>query len=169
VHVSSQSLEHHSFDFAVGYDEQGLIVWANVEEDLLFPIGEKSQGPLRVDLLRIFLDGRQSREIGFGAYTDNVMHVSICPPPRGETEAYARASREADIEAAVAHTDFGYRAGCRVPWSAFCHGETKPNLIGFDLALLSHDKEGKQVLRLSWTGRENQERDTTGFGKLLLL
>lgn len=168
VHVSEQSLKHHSFDFAVGYDDQSLVVWADVEEDLLYPITERGSGRLRADLLRIFLDGRQSREIGLGGYTDNVMHVSICPPPRGETEPYIRTSREVEVETTVTLTSLGYRLGCRIPWKAFCQERSAPALIGFDLALLSHDAEGKQVLRLSWTGREDQERNTASFGKLLL-
>ena len=169
VHVADQSLKHHSFDFAVGYDDDSLVIWADVEEDLLFAIKERRPGPLEVDLFRIFLDGRQSREIGLDGYTDNVMHISICPPPRDETEPYIRPSKEVEINAVVTHTALGYRLGCRVPWSCFCQDEGKPDLIGFDLALVSHDGEGKQVLRLSWTGREDQESNTASFGKLLLV
>ncbi len=42
-------------------------------------------------------------------------------------------------------------------------------MIGFDLVQASHNEEGKDQVRLSWTGRERQEREPAVFGKLLIV
>ena len=37
------------------------------------------------------------------------------------------------------------------------------------VALVSFDESGSQAVRMSWTGREQQDRDSAQFGRLLLL
>jgi hypothetical protein len=68
----------------------------------------------------------------------------------------------------LARTDAGYGVDCAIPWTIFSQVEGRPGVIGFDLALSSYDAEGKEVLRLSWTGRGRQERNPGAFGRLLL-
>ena len=167
VHASKQALAAHSFDFALSYDADKFYLWADVEDDLLYPAQAGQSG--HTDYIRIFLDGRQKEKVGVGGYGEGVMHVTICPMSDADLEPRVKPSIEAEVNVRSKRTDFGYVLGCAVPWNAFGADATIPKVMGFDLALVSHDSDGNQTLRLSWTGREGQERDTSMFGKLLIL
>ncbi len=161
--------EGHSFDFRAACDEENLYVWADVEDDLLRPT-EGATDDYR-DNLRIFLDGRQPREIGTDGYSDGVTWFSVYPydEPEAEPELDGRGDMAQKVRAAAARTGTGYRVDCAVPWSVFSQVEGRPSVIGFDLALTSYDAEGEEVLRLSWTGRGRQERRPGSFGRLLIV
>ena len=168
VHTSTQTLRSHSFDFSASYDEHNLYIWADVEEDLLFPIEDIDAKSKKGDQLKIFLDGREEPYRGIGGITDGVMNVTIFAPAKGNTKPGIVSSSDADVNVQFIHTPAGYGISCAVPWSAFNQSKGIPSVIGFDIAQLSHDGEGKQTLRLSWTGRERQEGDTASFGRLFL-
>ena len=72
------------------------------------------------------------------------------------------------MQVRFARTPVGYRVDCAVPWEVFSQVEGRPEAIGFDLVLTSHDEQHRQVVRLSWSGRGGQERNPSTFGKLLL-
>jgi hypothetical protein len=140
-----------------------------VEDDLLRAT-EGATDDYR-DNLRIFLDGRQPREIGTGGYSGGVTWFSVYPydDPDAEPELAGRGDVAEKVKAAAVRTDTGYRVDCAIPWSVFSQVEGRPSVIGFDLALSSYDEEGEEVLRLSWTGRGRQERRPGNFGRLLIV
>ena len=167
--AAPDQLKGHGFDFAACHDDEHLYLWADVDDDLLCPAREAIKGRVRADSLRIFLDGRASREIGRGGYEDGVMHVTVYPPAEEGAEPQVATSNESEAQAEVSRTATGYRLVCAIPWKAFAKAEGVPAVIGFDVAQTSHDAEGKQTLRLSWTGRERQEREPANLGKLLIV
>ena len=169
VHGSQQSLEHHSFDMALSYDDTHLYLWADVEEDLKNPLENLKPGNLPFDKMLLFVDGRTPAQIGLGGHTDGVLSVEVFPPARGDDQPIVQAPDNSGVSASVSHTPTGYVLTCAIPWSSCNQQKTLPGIIGFDCVLVSHDEEGKEVLRLSWTGRERQERDTASFGKVLLI
>ncbi len=162
--ASNEMVEGHSFDFSTAWDEENLYVWADVEDDLVRPAeDDNTRG---ADGLRIFLDGREPREIGTGRYTDGVTHVTICPTTDGEPAVDVRG--EGEVEVRMARSGTGYRVDCAIPWRMFSQVEGVPDVIGFDLSLSSHDEEGERNLRLSWTGRGRQRRNPGAFGRLIM-
>ena len=167
VHATEHGSSNHSFDFAVSYDDENLIVWAEVEDDMLFPLKERS-GRMQADCLRIWLDGRKSDELGLGGgNVDGVVNITIYPQP-GDV-AFIHPSKEMEIESVSQNTGTGCVVRCAIPWSAFNQQDTLPRIVGFDCVLLSYDSEGKQAVEMSWSGRGGQGRDTSQLGKLLLL
>ncbi len=168
VYSSKQRLGPHGFDFAVTYDDCGLYVWADVEDDLLCPARSAPEGRIRNDYLRVFLDGRGADRIGLGGYGDSVLNVTVGPMADAGSDPWVKVSVDAEVEARMERVSYGYRAGFLVPWSAF-GSDGAPRVMGFDAALVSHDEDGNETLRLSWTGRDRQERDTATFGRLLLV
>ncbi len=167
--ASGEMAPGHSFDFVASYDDDNLYVWADVEDDLLRAAEGTVERRQAADSLRIFLDGREPDQLGNDRYSDGVTHVTVYPPadPDAEPQVQVRGSGEA--QAGVARTGIGYRVDCAIPWALFSQVEGRPGVIGFDLALTSHDADGNQVVRLSWTGRSRQERSAGTFGRLLLL
>ncbi len=169
IHGSDQNVAGHSFDFAAAYDKQNLYVYADVEEDLRFPAREKIVGRKRADNLCIFLDGRKTSELGRGGYEQGVMNVAIYPAAEEKDEPQVRTSNDADVAVRLARTPCGYRVDCAIPWEVFSQVDGTPSVIGFDIGINSHDEDGKDVLRLTWTGRSRQERNPGAFGTLLLV
>ena len=169
VYSSQQSLKHHSYDFSISYDEKNLYVWAEVEDDLLSLATTEPVGRMSKDHFRIYVDGRQQDKIGLGGYGDGVFHVTVSPNADAESTPFVQVSNGADVAVQLKRSDFGYLYNCVIPWEAFGEGYTAPEIIGFDMALMSYDSEGKQNLKLTWTGRERQDRDTAEFGRLLLV
>jgi predicted aldo/keto reductase-like oxidoreductase len=166
VHVAEKKPVGHGFDFALRFDNERLWIWADVEDDLARPLsGELARG-VRADFFRIFVDARAPESLGRGGYADGVMHVSVYP--RESEGAVAKPSREVEVAAAARRTDDGYRLVCSMPWKSL-HASGAPAVLGFDCAVISHDAAGAEVVRLSWTGRTNQERATEGFGRVLLV
>ena len=167
IHGSNDDVGRHSFDFASYYDAEKLTVWSEVEDDLLFLAREDESERGRADSIRIFLDGRKPNLIGRGGYEDGVFHVTLLPLNRESGKLRVVVSNKTNIESEMCGTDTGYRCRCAIPWSAFGRSSA-PKVIGFDIALISHDEEGRQTLRLAWTGRSGQEGNTAAFGRLLL-
>ena len=164
--VSDDMVEGHSFDFSAAWDDQNLYVWADVEDDLLRPAeGEDASG---ADGLRIFLDGREPREIGSGQYTEGVTHVTVCPAADPDADPVVDVRGDGDVDVRLTRSATGYRLDCAIPWGMFSQVEGVPGVIGFDLALTSHDEDGERNLRLSWTGRGRQRRNPGAFGRLVM-
>jgi predicted aldo/keto reductase-like oxidoreductase len=168
AHTSEQPIDKHCFDFSAAYNAENLYIRVDVEDDLVWTHDKANTGRNRADYLRIFLDSRKPAELGRGGSTEEVMHISVSPPSRGSSETVIVTSNKAEIEADLQHSDYGYIVHCTIPWSAFVQAEERRQIIGFDIVLVSFDDKGKRNVRLSWTGRENQERNTAAFGKLLL-
>ena len=167
VYMAQQELKGHSFDFAVSHDAQAIQVWSEVEDDLLYIAETKPTGRITHDCFHIYLDGRSPEKIGVGGYTDEVLNVTICPLMDGEPWIGQSSGDGVGIQ--MNRTQMGYVFLCTIPWEAFGEDYVVPGVLGFDMALVSHSAEGEQNLRLSWTGREGQERDTATFGKLLIV
>ena len=145
-----------SFDFAVSHGDECLYAYVDVE------------GDAATDSVCIYLDGRKPVRLGKGSYEDGVMSVTISPA-EGDGEPEVTASNDARVDAKVERTEFGYRVDCAIPWEVFSQVEGKPGAIGLDVALISRDADGKETLRLSWTGRSGQEKNPGAFGKLVLV
>ncbi len=187
AHSSKQPLGPHAYDFAVRYDDRHLYVWADVEDDMQRLADSQPVGRLRVDHFRFFVDAREPYKIGLGGYGEGVLFVTIFPPSDESASPFVTVSNDAEVQIEMKLTDFGYQFECAIPWNALSEnpeirkttdrsdGQTDsgersiPDIVGFDAALVSHDSEGNRTLRLSWTGRDNQERDTAAFGKILLV
>ncbi len=169
--ASGDMPEGHSYDFAARWDEQNLYVWADVEDDLLRPADEEAGRRTAADKLSIFLDGRRPADIGRGGYGDGVAQVTIYPPPEGEEEPQVRVRGrgQVQVQLAFSRTGTGYRVDCAIPWALFSQIEDAPSVIGFDVVMESYTEDGDRRLRLSWTGRDRQERNPGAFGRLLLL
>ncbi len=169
VLASSKAVKGHSLDFDVCYDDDALYLWADVEDDLVCAAEEEIKGRMKADNICIFLDGRDSRDLGKGGYTDGVMRVTVYPPADEGAEPQVSVSNDSEAKVKLVRTPVGYRAVCAVPWSAFSQVEGVPGVIGFDIAMASYDADSKEVVRMAWTGRERQERDPAMFGRLLLV
>jgi len=169
IHGSGKSVRGHSFDFAVCYDDEALYVYADVEEDLRCPAAEKVNWWAKADNFRIFLDGRSPGRLGQGGHDQGVLNLGIYPPARDGDEPQVVCPNGVAARVKYARTPVGYRVDCAVPWAAFAGAEGRPNVIGFDLALNSHDEKGNDVLQLTWTGRSGQERNPGALGRLLLI
>lgn len=167
VHTFQQTVKSHSYDFAVRYDAENLYVWADVEDDLLHIAQTAPTGAISSDNFRVYLDARPVEKQGIGGYEDGVLNVTFCLVADGVS--HIAASNGADIEGHLERTDYGYVLSCRLPWSVFGSDAAPPGLIGFDTAQVSYAHDGTQLLRMSWTGRDGQEQDTTRFGKMLLV
>lgn len=167
VHATDGGSMNHGFDFAASYDSESLLLWAEVADDLAYPLKERT-GRMQADCLRICLDGRKSGELGLGGgNVDGVMYATVYPQPGDQP--FVNPSNDVEIKTIFEFTDTGYVVRCAIPWSAFNQQENLPGIIGFDCILVSYDSEGKQVVRMSWSGREGQEQDTSHFGKLLMV
>ena len=166
VHAAEKKPVGHSFDFALRYDDERLWVWADVEDDLARPLtGDPARG-VKADLFRAYVDARAPESLGRGGYTEGVMHVSVYPT--GDRGAAVKASRDLEVGCDARRTLDGYRLVCAIPWKTL-GAVGAPAALGFDCAVISHDASGAEVVRLSWTGRTNQERSTEGFGKVVLV
>jgi len=167
VHGSGQRVEGHSFDFVASYDDDDLYVYADVEDDLARAAAEGEGDARKADGLWVFLDGRVGPRLGRSRYDEGVMSLAICPRADARAAPLVWTSNGAEVRAKSARTPSGYRVECAIPWSAFSHAKGVPAVIGFDIGIVSHDAEGKEALRLSWTGRSGQEKDPRTFGRLL--
>ena len=168
AHTREKPLRGHSFDFAVSYDEKNLSVWAEVEDDLNHTIDKAEGGRFRSDCLRIFLGARDPKELGRGGYGEGALHITLLPPSRGSDDLKVFVTNNREINTAFRHSDFGYTVDCAVPWSALGRSDSLPQIIGFDIAQVSFDAEGKRDVRLTWSGKEGQEGDTAKLGAVLL-
>ena len=168
VHAAAKPLGKHSFDFSVSFDERRLALWVDVEDDLLYTLDRQDVGFHGADFFRVFLDGRAPGEIGRGGRAEGVMMITFSPSSPGGGAMKVSTSNDAELETSFAHTPYGYTIGCLVPWSAFAAVKNRPGIIGFDVVQASFDAEGKRAVRMSWTGNEEQERDTARYGTLLL-
>ncbi len=174
VHSQGDGARGHRYDFSLAFDDQRLYVWMDVEDDLLCQLdpAEEAKPNAKADGIRVFLDARSSGWIGAGAHTDGTGYVTIFPR-KGLEAAAVLGSREMDVHTVVRATPEGYVLDLSIPWSAFGTGEEDeiraPAVLGFDIAMVSHDGDGREVLRLSWTGRSGQERSTAGLGRVVLI
>jgi hypothetical protein len=169
AHAAEKPLRGHSFDFVASYDDENLYVWADVEDDLRWPAREEARRRMRADNLCIFLDGRKSSELGRGGYRDGVMSLTVFVPAQDAAKPQVRTSNDSQVTVELARTPIGYRVDCAIPWRVFSRVKGTPGVIGFDVAINSYDSEGKEDVRLAWTGRTGQDRDAGGFGRLLLI
>lgn len=169
AHLDSTPPKGHSYDFVCAYDEQHLYVWVEVEDDLAGAVKDKPAPRLRNDMIRVYLDGRSNTDIGLGGPADGVINISICPREPGNNDPFVQVSKDVPVNATLEHTQTGYRTLVAVPWTSFVLDKKRPDVIGFDIAQSSYDAEGAAQVRLSWTGRERQERDTSRLGKLLMM
>jgi predicted aldo/keto reductase-like oxidoreductase len=167
--AAPQKLKGHGFDFAVCYDDEHLYVWADVDDDLLGAAKEEVQWYTKADRLIIFLDGRKPAAIGRGGYEAGVNYVAIHPSAKKGEPPQVRVHNRAEVQTAFDRTPTGYRVDCAIPWKAFSQVEGRPRVIGFDVVQASYTEEGEDQVRVAWTGRERQERESAGFGKLLLV
>ena len=167
--ASPKQLKGHGFDFAACYDNENLYVWADVDDDLLYAAKQEVSWWKPADKMTIFLDGRATRDIGRGGYENGVMSIGIHPPGDESVKLQVRTSNQAEVQTAFSPTATGYRVDCAIPWKAFSQVEGRPGVIGFDVVQASYTAEGKDQVRLSWTGRDRQEREPANFGKLLIV
>jgi len=157
----------YSLDFAVGYDDENLYVWADVEDDLAGALPAGQEPKRGYNCLRIYLDGRTPYMIGHGPYQEGVMHVTILPHADGKAPLAVRSSNNAQVGTAWERTAMGYRVECAVPWSAFAKVPAPPAVIGFNVAMRAFDTEGKEKVWLGWTCRPHGEHSPSAFGKLV--
>jgi len=172
VHVPSAYLEASDkggpcFDFAVGYDDENLYVYADVQDDLE-GAAKPGKEPLRGGcLLGLFLDGRTPYMIGHGGHGEGVVRMAFFPPADPAGAVQVRCREDVEPKTAWQRTSTGYRIECAVPWSAFAQVPAPPAVIGFNIGMRSCDAEGNEKARLSWTGRPHPERSPSALGKLV--
>ena len=107
------------------------------------PAREKIVGWKRADNLRIFLDGRQTSELGQGGYEQGVMNVTIYPAAEEKDGPQVRTSNDSDVQVRLARTAWGYCVDCAIPWEVFSRVDGTPGVIGFDIGINSHDEDGR--------------------------
>jgi ferredoxin len=169
IHGGAKPLRGHSFDFAVSYDDEKLFVWVEVEDDLVQTIDKVGGMRFRADCLRIFVDAREPKDLGRGGYGEGALHITFSPPARGSDDIKVFVTNDAEVGTSFRHTDFGYAVECAIPWSAAAREKNRPEIVGFDIAQVSFDAEGKRDVRLTWSGKDGQEGDTAKLGALLLV
>jgi hypothetical protein len=97
------------------------------------------------------------------------MSLTVFVPAQDAAKPQVRTSNDSQVTVELARTPIGYRVDCAIPWRVFSRVKGTPGVIGFDVAINSYDSEGKEDVRLAWTGRTGQDRDAGGFGRLLLI
>jgi ferredoxin len=168
AHAGEKPLQGHSFDFIVSYDHANLFVWVEVEDDLARTIDKAEGDRFNADTLRLFMDAREPKDLGRGGYGQGALHITFSPLTRDSGEVRVFVSNDKEVCTSCRHTEFGYVVDCTIPWSAFGRDKDRPEIMGFDIAQVSFDAEGKREVRLSWSGKEGQEEDTARLGALLL-
>jgi len=157
----------HGCRFKLAYDDAGLLLLADVRDDLLCPAG-KEKADESADCIELFLDGRKSRLVGKPRYEDGVHQVFLHPGVPGDTAAFAKSKSKIDVKLWSVRTDEGYRLAACIPFSEFCLEDGVPAKIGFELAVDTADSDGKRIGQYVFAGGPNNWRDASLFREVWL-
>jgi len=157
------------------YDDKALHLAADVRDDLH---GLRTPGlrPRDSDRLMLLIDARP--EILMGRPTPppwvqpNVVEIHFLPPaltngaPVRIARPHGRDGRSIACRGAVTHD--GYRVEAAIPWVLLkAKGKKRPRHLGLDLALISHNKQGKRNVEMLWSGAASVGQ-ADRFGHLFL-
>jgi heterodisulfide reductase subunit C len=170
VEGSAKVLKSHGLRVRFSYDDAALIVRATVRDDLLAPAGPKRR-TAAADRWVLFLDARRGRRFGAAGLEKGTLAVAFpaLSTSRGAV-IFAPPDLDAEgIDVATRRTRSGYSVTARVPLSLVgMKRAAEGTRLGMDLMLVSHNRAGKPMARLSWTGDPEPFR-TTGLGGYLFL
>ncbi|MFW6044633.1 MAG: aldo/keto reductase [Planctomycetota bacterium] len=161
--ASGEHEDNRHFDFSLAADEDNLYVFVRVQDDLT----AEGKGGEAAHNLRIYVDGRASHLLGRKSYGTAVGHVTITPREREKAEV--EWSHDGEIECEMGRWAHGYCVDCALPWSDVSASGSRPDVVGFNVRMLSSGPNDEEPMELSWTGRGKSDRDASSFGKIVLL
>jgi len=151
-------LKTHAIRARFSHDGNALILRATVTDDLRSPAGPRRK-PAATDRLVLFLDGRRGRLFGTGGHGAGTVQVGFLAPPapRGaKAGALVFGPHGLDagrVETTTRRTKSGFSVTARLPLDLIgVKRVVEGGRLGMDLVLFSHNRAGKPVARLSWTG-----------------
>jgi ferredoxin len=164
-----ETADKHGARFKLSYDDEALLLLADVKDDFLVPSREEEHKGKLVDSIELFLDGRPPAKQGLPRYEDGVHQITLYPGTPGSSPAFYNAKGELAIDVTAEQTDSGYRLRARVPFSAFCADGKTPAKIGFDLAVNTADSEGERIAQLVWAGGADNWQNASNFREMYLV
>jgi hypothetical protein len=120
-------------------------------------------------------DARPPAAIGRPGYSGAVVQVAFAPPGPGAKEPAVAVLkpwgwRKPRPEAEIRRTRTGYVLKAKFPWEFFAMKAPKRSAaMGFDVALVSHNRSGKQNVQMFWTGSAKNLATPETFGSLLFV
>jgi hypothetical protein len=166
-----ESAALHGMRFKLSYDDAGLLVLANVKDDLLFPSHPDAHKGQLVDGLELFLDGRKPERIGNPSYEYGVSQIALYPGFKDNAPAFYHvwtSHKEFKIDLSSERTGQGYRMRMRIPFSSFCAGDGVPGKIGFDLAVNTADESGRRIAQYVFAGGPDNHQNAANFREVWL-
>ena len=158
----------HGARFNLSYDEGGLLLLADVQDDFLCPSTPESKGS-PCDCVELFLDGRAPADIGKRGYADGVYQVFLYPGTPGQAEAFADSKKEINPQVSAERTPEGYRLRAYVPFCEFCVEEGVPAKLGFEITVNTATAEGERLCQYGLSGSKNSWRNPSVFREVWLL
>lgn len=159
----------HGARFKLSYDDDTLVLLADVKDDFLAPSREAEHKGKLVDSVELFLDGRAPSKQGASRYEDGVHQITLYPGTPGSAPAFYNAKADLPLDVSSEKTDGGYRLTARLPFSAFCTVSGTPKKIGFDLAVNTADAEGERIAQFVWAGGPDNWQDASKFREVWLV
>ena len=155
---AGRTLKTHGVRGQFTYTNDSLILRASVTDDLTAPSGPRRK-PDATDRLVLFLDARSGRQFGTAGRGKGTMQVGFLalgktggPQRRAVIFGVNRPLSER-IEATTRRTRAGFSVTARLPFDLIgLRRAAEGARLGVDLGLVSHNRSGKPVVRLSWTG-----------------
>ncbi len=167
-----RALKTHAVRARFSHDGNTLIVRATVTDDLQSPAGPRRKRAA-TDRLVLFLDGRRGRQFGTAGGGAGTMQLDFLAPPApggAKPGVGVFGSHGLDIsrvETRTRRTRSGFSVTARLPLDLIgVRRAVEGGRLGVDLVLLSHNRAGKPVVRLSWTGDPDPLR-SAGLGGYL--
>jgi len=158
VQGKPEVLKAHRLRAGFRYTDSELILRASVADDLLAPRSPRHT-PAAIDRVVLILDARRGLRFGTAGYGDRVLQMSLLAPPvKGPAGQGVAIHRPAGLDAsqvrvATRRTRTGFALTAHLPWALLGLRSTAPGLrLGLEIALISHNRARKPVVRLSWTG-----------------
>jgi predicted aldo/keto reductase-like oxidoreductase len=158
----------HSLRFKLSYDDNSLLLLADVRDDFLCPTRPELKGK-PADSVVVFLDGRRKPAVGKPLHEEGVCSVTLYPGVPGDVPAFAHSRQEVAVDVVSERTEQGYRLRAFIPFEQFCVEPGVPEKIGFDLTVNTADAAGELVGRYAYTGGPRNARDASLFGEVWLL
>ncbi len=153
-----RALKTHGVLARFTYADGALILRASVTDDLLAPAGPRRRA-VAADRLVLLLDGRRGRAFGTAGQGEGTTQLSFLAPPKPGAPRPGRlifgpwGFDPEPIDLTTRRTRRGFSVTARVPLEVIGVKRIAPgDRLGLDLLLVSHNRAGKPVVKMSWTG-----------------
>ncbi len=167
---NSRTLAKHGVQFHFTYDDKALHLLADVRDDAYQPAAVGRS--FRVtDRLTLSIDARPIVRLGRPGPDSQVFQIIFPAPGKDDVPGvrvgpWGSASEELLCKSRT--TKDGYHIEAAIPWKFLGVTKSGRKHLGFDLALTSHNRKGKQNLQMYWASAESPG-SPSHFGHLFLL